>query len=442
MAALSLLWAAVAGAATGQPANPPPLLSAEGEADGNALGAALAIAGDVDRDGTPDIITGSPRDDGVVTDSGSAWLYSGASGGVLQLLRGASSGDQFGFAVAAAGDVDADGYADVIVGAPHEANRDDRHEHLRAGCAHVISGRDGKRLWALRGPSEGAALGWSVQGVGDVDRDGHADVAAGAPFYFVKDAPDIGLVRIYSGKTGEVLHELLGVRGGDRFGWSLASVADRTGDRVPELLIGAEGSSNDQGQAGAAYVFDPRRGRRIRELRSGQTNDYHGTSVANAGDIDDDGKEDWLVGAWNGRDPDARATGMAMVFSGRSGKPLHRVFGDAEHDRFGASVTGLGDIDGDGHADFAVGAPQEQEAGRGYVRIFSGAKALPLSTLHGEAIGDLFGDAIAATGPSGESPRGLLVGSPGRRGRGGWMVYPVGATATDTDEAGRGHPSR
>jgi len=406
----------------------------EGTADGDAAGVAVAAIGDVNKDGRGDFAVGAPGDDGNGKDSGSVFVYSGADLSVLYLFRGEHARDEFGYAVAAAGDVDADGYADLVVGAPYEDHQAEEHLHEKAGSAQVISGRDGKILYTFRGPSSGDALGWSVGTLGDVDKDGHAEVVVGAPFYDRTNAPDIGMVAVYSGETGKLLYQLEGKQAGDRFGWALGSLGDVKGRRTRELVVGIEGSSDKKRrrnsdprlvQAGSAQIFSGRGGRpRRAPLRTGQDQDYFGTAVASVGDVDGDGREDLLVGAWNGQDQEGERTGIAVLFSGSSGKVLRQVAGTTAYDHFGAAVAGLGDVDGDGTPDFAVGAPQEPQKGSGYVRVFSGATGGILFTLIGEAIGDLFGTSVCAMGDRNEDGiPDLMVGAPGLRKRGGFQVF-------------------
>ena len=421
---LSAVCAAACLAVAGEPAAQDRLRTVEGRADGDACGVVIRDVGDLDKDGHDDYAVGAPGGDTHAKDTGRVLVYSGASDRVIHKFVGRSPGDSFGYSLAGAGDVNGDGYDDLIVGAPYEDHEVADAVIADAGCAHVISGRDGEVLYTFGGPSEGDALGWSVGALGDVNRDGHADVVVGAPFHEAKGSPDAGLVQVFSGKTGALLYQLRGREPGDRFGWSVCNAGDQNGDRAGDLAVGVEGGNRREVQAGATQLFSGKSGQLLRTLRTGQEQDYFGASIAPAGDVDQDGRADLLIGAWNGLSPDEARTGTALVISGRSGKVLLRVAGSAPHDRFGAAVAGVGDIDGDSHPDIAVGAPQEPETGSGYVRVFSGKTGAVLFTLVGESIGDGFGTSISSHGDRNEDGvRDLLVGAPGLRGRGGWHVF-------------------
>src|SRR5215510_13005486 len=144
---------------------------------GDQLGVAVAGAGDVNGDGFADVIAGATDGVGNGDEPGTAIVYSGLDGAVLYRFVGDFDGDAFGTAVAGAGDVDRDGFDDVIVGA-----RYDDHTAIFSGAVKVYSGKTGAVLHAFYGDGEGDRLGYSVAGAGDVNGDGFADIVAGAVF--------------------------------------------------------------------------------------------------------------------------------------------------------------------------------------------------------------------------------------------------------------------
>lgn len=373
----------------------------DGSSAGDQFGFAVAAAGDVDRDGVPDLIAGAPR-------AGTASVFSGKSGELLFRFRTGDAGDAFGYSVAGAGDVNGDAQADLLVGAPLALNGKLRN----AGAAFVYSGRDGKVLHELHGDAEGDSLGWSVLGTGDLDDDGRGDFAIGVPYRRLQKLADCGIVLLISGKTGKTIRELRGERASERFGWSLANALDLNGDRVPELLVGVEGDVREQRASGCARAFSGRSGTRIWELRGAGGDDYQGTAVGGGGDLDGDGRNDLLIGAFGGKNDAGLRSGSVLAFTGTDGRKLLTIGGRAEHDRFGHAIAPVGDLDADGCADVAIGAPQ-QLGGSGYVLVCSGKSGDVLHTFRGEADGDSYGAALAWLGDG-----TLAIGAPGAGGRG------------------------
>ncbi|MBD3297258.1 MAG: hypothetical protein GF341_01270 [candidate division Zixibacteria bacterium] len=149
----------------------------DGAAAGDRLGYSVSGAGDVDNDGFDDVIVGAhSADPGGLISAGSAYVYSGQTGALLWQFDGAAANDELGRSVSGAGDVDNDGFDDLIVG----AYAADPGGLTNAGSAYVYSGQTGALLWQFDGAAAYDYLGVSVSGAGDVDNDGFDDVIVGA----------------------------------------------------------------------------------------------------------------------------------------------------------------------------------------------------------------------------------------------------------------------
>jgi len=366
-------------------------------------GFALAAAGDVSGDGLEDYWMSAPN----VSDGfgGCAVLLcSGADGATLRTLSVAEHDEHFGFALAAGRDLSGDGVPDVLVGAPQGAGA-----VLGSGLVRAFSGADGALLFEVPGATAAARFGAALAFLDDVDGDGVPDFAVGAPGDD-QGGSERGSVRACSGADGATLGVLRGAASGDQLGAALARAGDADGDGWSELLAGAPGTA---ASAGAVWVVDGRGRSLVTVLGGSAAGERLGHSVAAAGDVDGDGLDDWLAGA-----PGAHA---ARVFSAASGAELWRVARTRSEGPpnqplaeggFGAAVSGAGDLDGDGHADFAVGYPAFSG-----VWLFSGADASVLGlyassfTLHtsGEITSAYLGWALAQLGDLDGDGRGELV---------------------------------
>jgi hypothetical protein len=368
---------------------------------GPGLGQAVGTAGDVDRDGFDDLLVSFRTGN----QPGRVQVLSGRDGVVLFAWAGTQQADQFGQALDGAGDVDGDGHPDVVVGvaSSHAAG-------TYAGAAHVFSGRDGSLLHSFAGTEVRERLGGAVGGAGDVNHDGHADVLVGGQPDPLPGRPG-GLVRLYSGADGAVLMEVRGAFVGTRLGAAVDGAGDVNGDGTPDLLIG------DWGEAavGSATVLSGVDGAVLLKVLGEHSSDRMGLVVAGLGDLDGDGLDDVLFGSQWADDGPRRDVGQVRVHSGASGALLHSIHGDATYDFFGGSVAGVGDFDGDGVPDFAVGAFGDDDGGTnaGSVRVYSGADGSVVLRVDGDSSGDELGYSVAAAGDvSGAGGRDLILGAP------------------------------
>ncbi|MBI3469634.1 MAG: FG-GAP repeat protein, partial [Planctomycetes bacterium] len=397
----------------------------EGTATGDNFSWSVASAGDFDSDGIDDLLIGanlaSPNG---IQAAGEVYLIYGrhvwperidvsalnANDGFT--LRGLNLHEGLGTAVAGGGDANGDGYSDILIGAPWT-----RFGENRAGAAYLIFGRprgappldlanlssDGVQL---RGQNFGDAAGQALAFAGDVNRDGLDDLLVGAPYADPNNQNNAGTTYLVFGQpvwpttlslaelgaSGVAMH---GVGQGveDNSGYSVDSAGDLNGDGYADIVIGAPGaSSNGDIDGGRTFVvlgaaslpaeleLGSLSGANGFVLNGVRYFDESGHSVGPAGDIDGDGLDDLLIGAPGAFRPEHRG-GAYVVFGRREfpatinlvtfdGNTGFAFASDNGFDFFGSSVGLIGDMDGDGLSDVAVGAPAASSwAGEAHVVV-------------------------------------------------------------------------
>jgi hypothetical protein len=225
-------------------------------------GADVAAAGDVNGDGFDDVLIGAPSYEETFAGEGAAFLFLGAAAGITDTLAWAAYGEQpdatFGAAVSSAGDVNQDGFDDVLVGAPTYTCADDTVGalFLYLGSSAGLATSPSQRIC---GQQAGAQFGAAVAAAGDVNADGYADVIVGAPFYDSNETtPDNkGTIYVYYGTSiglyTDVYWQELGGKSETEFGAAVNAAQDHNGDGYPDVLVGAPGykidsETNDAGQ--------------------------------------------------------------------------------------------------------------------------------------------------------------------------------------------------
>ena len=344
-----------------------------------AFGTSVSTAGDVNGDGFDDVIVGAPGFSNGQDNEGAAFVYYGSATGLSpsqnKVVMSNQSASNFGWSVATAGDVDGDGYSEVIVGAPDYDNGQENEGavFVYRGSA---AGLDTTLKWTAELDQANAVFGTSVSSAGDVNGDGYADVIIGAPGYTNGQEKE-GAALVYHGSAGGLTTVNWTVESNQKdasLGWSVASAGDINADRYDDVIVGAPWYSNGQPNEGAAFVYHGSVSGLSTEppLPSGpapkpdwrnesdQTFSYFGISVASADDVDADGFDEVLVGA-DFYDSGQEDGGAAFLYHG-SASGLQTMSGwtgdsDQEDSYFGSAVAGAGDVDKDGFADVVIGAP-------------------------------------------------------------------------------------
>jgi hypothetical protein len=321
-----------------------------GDAPLQRMGWQVCATGDLDGDGVPDLAVAAKKDNQSGYPSGFVRIWSMATGAEIRTLTSASSFDRFGYALSNAGDVDADGIEDLLVGAPED--------HWQGAAA-------GALLHLLRGQDSWDMLGTASTGMGDLNMDGYADFAFSARQEDTRGR-DAGAVHIYSGRTGAELARFKGRQRNSHFGVALVRVADLDGDGRDEIGVSALNRLTElfsaDGYVEIWSMLDTETP--LVEMAQPYMGDDFGACLT-CMDIDQDGAADLLIGApRSGMVTGAGlASGKIWAMSGRSGRPLLERSGSAPGEYFGSSVCPAQDVNGDARPDFVVGASGSQGVG-------------------------------------------------------------------------------
>lgn len=350
----------------------PAFQTVDGPETNSRFGHTVAGAGDVNGDGFDDVLVG-------------AFFGGSAIPGEVSLFYGSPSGIKskadwrfvcpvpdadFGHQVDGVGDINGDGFADFLVGATYYSGKT-----LRGGGAFLFlggsNGPGSKPDWEMSGEQPGSGAGFTVAAAGDVNGDGFADILVGAynqtNSASARTIPSQGKVFLYTGGTNGLskgpVWAPVGEGKSSRFGYSVHGAGDLNGDGYADIVIGGWGFEAERFNAGRVYVYYGARGGPSSfpdwTMTGTQTDQYLGNSVFTAGDVNGDGFDDLIVASNLAAWPE-RYEGVVFVFYGSAtGLPEKPswAFESNQHDFFlGHSVATAGDINGDGFDDVILGA--------------------------------------------------------------------------------------
>jgi hypothetical protein len=394
------------------------------------MGRGINSCGDVNGDGYSDVIVGAWSYDNGQNDEGAAFVYHGSAAGISNIATSTLENNvafaNYGCSVASAGDVNGDGFSDVIIGSQYYSNG-----QINEGAAFVYlgtaNGINSTFSTIIEGDQLFSELGNAVSTAGDVNADGYSDIIIGAHYYDNGEHVEGGALVFYGSSSGinSSFFDLLEANQADAFfGQSVASAGDVNGDGFGDVIVGAQLYDNPEIDEGAAFVFlGSATGINLlpsTTLQSNQASALFGYSVAGAGDVNGDGFSDVIVGAYNYTNGQANE-GVAFTFLGSlSGiNPTYATLleNNQTNAAYGYSVAGIGDVNGDGFSDIAIGSPKysNSEIEEGVVFVYNGSitgiNATPTFTLEGNQNFAELGNSVGNAGDvNGDGYSDVIIG--------------------------------
>ena len=327
-----------------------------GASTNNYFSISVSTAGDVNGDGYSDVIVGSSFYDNGQTDEGRAYVYYGSASGLSLTVNWTaennSASSNFGNSVSTAGDVNGDGYSDVIIGAYNFNNNGRAYAYYGSASGLSVTSN-----WNSNVSQFVAQFGYSVSTAGDINGDGYSDIVIGAPAYDNGQTNE-GRAFVYNGSsTGLSLTQSWTAESNQAnsgFGTSVSTAGDVNGDGYSDVIAGANAYSNGETNEGKAYVYHGSvSGLSVSAnwtKESNQADSRFGAGVSSAGDVNGDGYSDILVGAhfYNNGESDE---GSVFEYNGSSaGLSLTSNWSSESNQsnaQFGAGVSSAGDVNGD-----------------------------------------------------------------------------------------------
>lgn len=446
-----------------------------GIAKGDLTGYPVIGNGDVNGDGRIDLLFGAYGSDVSGQDAGAVYLLPGpVQSSQLQnavcRLTGEAAGARTGQGLALLTGFDGDKCAELVIGAPafsaSEQSTDTQKgrlyfffNHCESDAAFTCPAQPASADWILTGENAQDLLGRSIADVGDVNGDGLTDVLTSASQHGTRTMKQVGRAYLVLGttnpghKNGSILSASSSVLDGEQegawFGYDVASLGDINGDGISDFGISAPYQDIASRDEGATYIFfgrskadqfPPQLSASDADicLEGVEPNSLYGFSLAGLGDLNDDGFDDFMVGAPLSAGAAYQGGVAWLYFGGTKWEQLSgcqsasvegiRLVGDEDYLQLGRAFSGVGDVNADGVADFSLGL--EYSGGglgvaTGKVLVFSGwtpghqpspGEVIPfesaLASWSGEKAGDMAGSAVSGAGDvTGDGVDDVLIGA-------------------------------
>jgi hypothetical protein len=369
--------------------------------------------GDLDGDGYDDIVFSSDEPVSGMTDAGGVYAYSGLDGHLLWRVQGTEVDASLGTTgLACTGDLSGDGVPDVLA---YEGGNS-----YPAGAVLVLSGKDGSLIRVFPGEQTGDSFGASVDSLGDIDHDGVSDLVAGAVGFNGNAGVNCGKIYVLSGSSGGLIYSYEGESPGEFFGEMVINAGDIDGDGVSDFATGVRAADPLGNQsAGSVFVYSGASGQLLYRFDGEHRDDELGVFLCRVPDTDNDARGELLVGAW-GDDTTGTNAGAAFLFSGANGTVIRTHYGNQPQQQLPRQLGMISDVDGDGTADYFLGdvdIPLLQT----YAAVFSGATGNQIGLIpnpepyvaafpgNGCGLGDINGDGLGdvAMGSDTFAPNGV-----------------------------------
>ena len=327
----------------------------EGQSSSGFFGAPIIAMPDVDGDSIPDYVISEPNATHAgMQFAGEVTLYSGIDGATILQWQGSAMNSRFGMVVEKISDFDNDGKADLAIGEAYA----DRNGVINCGVVSIFSCADGSLIREIVGNYAGANMGTSLHAPGDVNGDGFDDLLVTSRYL---NGSRKGQVQLFCGRKQTMLYTLRNPTEHqtyyNNFGVELIALGDWNGDGHLEIAI-SDSIENAPGRtgAGSVRVYSGKNGAILHTLFGDHEQEGFGVPLAQIGDLDGDGSNDFAIGQPSSANS-IYANGAFRVFSGSTGGEITRIAGTVHHGRFGHCIADATDLNGDGRDEVLVGVP-------------------------------------------------------------------------------------